>query len=109
EIAEAELGRLVGAAPGTAIEPAAAFDVPPPANTAIDALLESARGKRPERAALLKRVQAARDRRAAAAVGDKPTIAVAGGGAYARPNPRIFPREDVWQSSRAAGVRVSWT
>ena len=28
---------------------------------------------------------------------------------YARPNPRIFPRADVWEDSWDASINVSWT
>jgi outer membrane protein TolC len=107
-VAEAELGRLVGAAPGTSIEAVGAIDAPPAASMRLDALLETARQQRPERAALLKRIAAARERSTAAAAGTKPTVAVAGGVDYARPNPRIFPREGAWRSSWDASVNVNW-
>ena len=45
----------------------------------------------------------------AAVAGRRPTVAVAGGADYARPNPRIFPRADRWQESWDIGVNVSWT
>jgi outer membrane protein TolC len=34
---------------------------------------------------------------------------VAGGFDYARPNPRIFPRQDIWQTSWDAGLNVNWS
>jgi len=71
-------------------------------------LLETARRQRPELAALQKRVAAARSRGVAAGAGRKPTIAVAGGVDYARPNARIFPREAAWKSSWDAAVNVDW-
>jgi outer membrane protein TolC len=67
DVAEADLARLVGAAPGTAIEPAAPLDPPPPESLALDALVETAKQQRPERAALVKRAAAAAERRRAAA------------------------------------------
>ena len=105
---EAELGRLVGAAPGTPIEPAAALDAlgPPPAP--LEDLIASARLQRPERAVLLKRTDAAGERARAAAAGTKPTVAVGGGVDYASPNPRLFPREDAWHTSWDASVNVNW-
>jgi len=108
DVAEAELDRLVGVAAGTPIETAAALDVLPVPDVAIDALVETARRQRPERAALLKRVEAARERGIAAAAGGRPTVAVGGGVDYARPNVRIFPREEAWKSSWDASVNVSW-
>src|SRR6185503_11679742 len=69
DVAEAELARLVGTAPGTAIEPAAPFEPAPPVASPPDVLVDAARQKRPERAALAKRVSAANERRRAAAAG----------------------------------------
>ena len=108
DVAEAELARLVGASPGTPIEPSTPIEITRPVAQPFDALLEVARGQRPERAALQKRVAAARERAAAAAAGRRPIVAVAGGVDYARPNPRIFPREEAWHSSWDAGVSVNW-
>ncbi len=108
EVAEAELGRLVGAAPGTPIELASPLQPGPPVRESIGALLETARRQRPERAALEKRIAAARERGTAALAGRKPTVAVGGGVDYARPNPRIFPREAAWKTSWDASVNVNW-
>ncbi len=108
EVAEAELGRLVGAAPGTAIELASPLQPGPPVRESIGALLETARRQRPERAALEKRIAAARARGTAALAGRKPQVAVGGGVDYARPNPRIFPREAAWKTSWDASVNVNW-
>jgi len=108
DVAEAELARLVGAAPGTPIEAIATLDVPPPVPASMDELIDLARRQRPERASLVKRVAAAAERNRAAAAGTKPNIGVGGGFDYARPNARIFPREDAWRTSWDAGVNVSW-
>jgi outer membrane protein TolC len=108
DVAEAELARLVGTAPGTPIEPAAPFEPAPPVAQPPDVLVDAARQKRPERAALAKRVSAATERRRAAAAGTKPTVAVGGGLDYANPNPRIFPREAAWRRSWDASVNLSW-
>ena len=108
DVAEAELAKLVGAAPGTRIDPAVAIDVPAAESTPVDVLVDAARRQRPERAMLLKRVSAANERAAAAGAGTKPMIAVGGGVDYARPNPRIFPREGSWRSSWDASVNVNW-
>jgi outer membrane protein len=108
DVSEAELAHLVGAPPGTPIDLAATLDLRPAVTATLDALLDTARRQRPELAALHKRVEAARSRGVAAAAGRKPTVAVAGGVDYARPNPRIFPREAAWQSSWDAAVHVNW-
>jgi outer membrane protein len=108
DVAEAELGRLVGAEPGTRVEADTSDDASPPPTQSIDSLVSEARQQRPERAALAKRVEASGERGRAAAAGAKPIVAVAGGVDYARPNPRIFPREDAWRSSWDAGVNVNW-
>jgi outer membrane protein TolC len=118
DVAEAELARLVGAAPGTALEPAGALDafgtpegapyVAPAARQPLASLLDIARQQRPERAALVKRLDAATERSRAAAAGTKPIVAVGGGIDYARPNPRIFPREEAWRTSWDASVNVNW-
>ena len=84
------------------------LDVPPPVPASMDELIDLARRQRPERASLVKRVAAAAERNRAAAAGTKPTIGVGGGFDYARPNARIFPREDAWRTSWDAGVNVSW-
>ena len=111
DVAEAELARLAGLAPGTSIDPVVTL-TPPPVDPStrgnVDALVEAAKQERPERAGLTKRVRAAEERSRAAAAGTKPTVAIAGGFDYARPNPRIFPREDAWKTSWDASVNVNW-
>ena len=117
DIAEAELARLVGAPDGTRIEPAATLDLAPspartpsgvPGRESVNALVAAARQRRPERAALARRVDATGERERAAAAGTKPTMAVGGGFDYARPNPRSFPRQEAWKTSWDASVNVGW-
>jgi len=111
DVAESELARLIGVAPGIHIQPASPL-TPPPVPSATDGgqtLVEQARGIRPERTALTKRAAAADERRQAAAAGTKPFVAVGGGVDYARPNPRVFPREAAWRESWDASVNVGWT
>lgn len=107
ENAEADLARLVGLAPGTPVEPSAAL-APPTVADSFDTLVASAVQGRPERHALEERIAAAQSRLRAADAGRKPTVAVAGGVDYARPNPRIFPRLRDWRESWDASVSVSW-
>jgi outer membrane protein len=108
DVAEAELGKLMGAPPGTAIHPVSTLDAPPPLTAAVGALIEAATRDRSERAALARRVDAAGVRREAAIAGAKPTIAFGGGLDYARPNPRIFPRDATWRDSWDASINASW-
>jgi outer membrane protein len=108
DVAQAELAKLVGAPPATRVEPETAVDVPAAAAPAIDAMVETARRDRSERAQLVKRISAANERAGAAAAGLKPTIAASGGVDYSRPNPRFFPRENSWRPSWDASVNVNW-
>jgi outer membrane protein len=106
DLSSAELARLMGADIATAsFEPADTLDDRPAALDAGGA----AAATRPERAALERRIDAAEEQRNAAAAGARPTIAIAGGFDYARPNPRIFPRADRWDESWDAGVNLSWS
>lgn len=107
DVAEADLARLVGADPGTPLEPLARLE-PPSVEASADALTRQALERRPDRKALADRVAAAELRTQAAEAGRKPTVAVAGGIDYANPNPRIFPRAGVWQDSWDASVNVSY-
>jgi outer membrane protein TolC len=107
DVAEADLARLIGAPPGTVIEPAAAL-APPTVSTDITALVADARRNRPDRRALLERLEASGLRREAALAGHRPTVAVGGGVDYARPNPRIFPRMRDWRESWDASINVNW-
>jgi outer membrane protein TolC len=108
DLAAADLARLVDVDVSAEIVPASELEAPPAPAAAIDLLVAEARRSRPERAALESRIAAAEERQRAAAAGRKPTLAVAGGFDYARPNPRIFPRQDVWTESWDASLNVSW-
>jgi outer membrane protein TolC len=106
--AEAQLAYLIGAPAGASITASSPLDIQPAAPAQAEALIDEARRRRDERAALTARALAAGERAGAARAGRRPTIAVSGGVDYARPNPRIFPREDTWHESWDAGVSVSW-
>jgi len=56
-----------------------------------------------------RRIESADEQRAGAAAGRLPSIALAGGVDYARPNPRIFPRADRWEDSWDVGINVRWS
>jgi outer membrane protein TolC len=108
DVTESQLAYLIGAEPGTPIVAVSALEVSPLPIPTLDVLTAAARRQRPERAALDSRAAAAGDRTRAAQAERRPTIAIGGGADYARPNPRIFPRQDVWASSWDASVNVSW-
>ncbi|MDH4064047.1 MAG: TolC family protein [Acidobacteriota bacterium] len=122
ETALVGLRRLLNLPPDAAIELADRLDAPvlsPEATSAASAprgsdpasaaLIAEALEQRPERQALAIRVEGSQARQAAAAAGNRPTIALGGGVDLARPNPRFFPRENIWQTSWDIGVNVSWT
>jgi outer membrane protein len=109
DVSLADLARLTGLDLSQAIEPAAVLDAAGAESSALDSLLAEAREARSERRALERRIEAAEEQQAAVAALRRPSVAVAGGVDYARPNPRIFPREDRWQDSWDIGVNVGWT
>lgn len=109
DVSSAELARLVGLDPSQAIEPVAELQQPAAAAQTFDALAREGLARRPDRKALELRITAADLQKAAAAAGSKPSIGVNAGADYARPNPKIFPRADVWDDSWDASVNVSWS
>jgi outer membrane protein len=107
-----ELRRLIGAPPDTLVEIADPLATPAtalPTTGDVNTLVEEARTQRPELRALSLRFEGAQARQDAAATGRKPTVALAAGYDFAKPNPKIFPREDVWQTSWDIGFNLSWT
>jgi outer membrane protein len=100
-VAEADLLRLLGRDDGTRLDPVEPLAPPPPAGEPDV--------RRPERAALAARVDAAEAREVAAGAAAKPQVALAGGYDIARPNPRIFPRAGEWHPSWDVSVNVAWT
>jgi outer membrane protein TolC len=113
DAASADLARLVGVDLFQPLEPQAALDesIEPlddagATTAAVEALLAEARVERQDRRSMELRLDAAGERRDVAASGRMPTVTVAAGVDYARPNPRIFPRADRWEDSWDAGVSV---
>ena len=119
-----DLRRLIGADPNAAIEiadrldtPRAGADLVPAEKAAAGAqadpeaarLVAEALEQRPELRALTFRIEGAQARQAAAATGRRPTVALGGGYDFNKPNPKIFPREDIWQRSWDVGLNMSWT
>lgn len=108
DVAEAALARLVGAPPGTPVDPVVPSAELPLTPDRLDDLVAAARANRPDRRALADRIGAAGQRVEVAAAGRRPTVGVGAGVDYARPNPRIFPRAAEWKSSWDASVSVNW-
>jgi outer membrane protein len=111
-----DLRRLIGAGPDAPIALAERLDAPSAAADAVSraaedpsALVSEALTQRPELRALSFRFESAQARQTAVRAGNKPTIALGAGYDFAKPNPKIFPREDVWQTSWDVGVNVNWT
>jgi outer membrane protein TolC len=109
DVSLADLARLTDLPGSNGLEVSATLDPAPPAAPPIAALVDQARAARDERTVLQRRIEAADSQQAAAAAGRRPSIAIAGGADYARPNPRIFPRTDRWRESWDIGVNVAWT
>ena len=130
DVATADLARLIGADLDQPMEPVSPLDDAPgrlaseaatpsisrevktgaietPSMSDVAALVGQAQRARGERAGLSARIDAAEQQVAAASAGRMPTVAIAGGVDYARPNPRIFPRADRWDDSWDIGVNVS--
>jgi outer membrane protein len=65
--------------------------------------------RRPELDALAHRIAAAEERVAAIQAARRPALSFTGAVEYANPNPRIFPRADLWRTSWELGVAGTWT
>ena len=110
ELSLADLRRLVGLdadvplALTTTLEPPGRVEQDP-----LGAQVDRARRNRPERAALLQRVEAAAARVTAAGSTRRPAILLNGGLDYARPNPRIFPRMAEWRESWDVSLNAAWS
>ena len=112
ESALIELRRLIGAPPEQTIELAEGLEQgargAQGAQPAVLDLVNQALEARTERKALNLRLDSAEARKAAALTATRPTLALAGGVDYARPNARIFPKTREWQESWDVGVAVNW-
>jgi outer membrane protein TolC len=118
ESTSAEFRRLVGLDPEAPFELAAVLGpegpgapMPPPQTSvpASGAAFDLAKANRAERKALQFRINAASERASAASAGGLPTISALGGYDFARPNRKIFPVREAWQSSWELGVHVRWS
>lgn len=112
-LAEAELGRLVGAAPGQAIATVTPVDQPTPGAAELVAqsaeiLAARAAESRPERQALTERQASFRAAADAAYSAARPQVGVLAAVEPARPNARFVPRVDKWNTGWDVGVNVTW-
>jgi outer membrane protein TolC len=104
----AELARLIGENVLQRIEPAANLELEGLVSLPFDLLVADARSTRDDRRAIEQRIASAEEQVAAAEGSRRPSIAIAAGFDYARPNPHIFPRADRWDDSWDAGVSATW-
>lgn len=113
-VAEADLQRLIGAAPGplvlattSRVDSLLSSQTTGPA--AVADLIARAIAHRPERQALEQRAASADLRASATSSTRWPQVGVGSGLDYANPNPRNFPRKSVWATSWDASINVTWT
>jgi outer membrane protein len=109
DLVTSDLARLTGESVLRPIEPAETLEAGAVPHADLQAMIAEAQASRSERQALEHRIDAAEARRGAASAGNRPTIALAGGYDYARPNPRIFPRADRWDDSWDASINLTWS
>jgi outer membrane protein len=109
ESSAVDFRRLTGMAPDTPFELVDRIDTPAVQSEQIAALVAAAKANRAERKALEIRVEAFDERVSAADAGRLPLITTGGGYDFARPNPKIFPREASWKPSWDIGVNFSLT
>lgn len=111
-VAEAQLGRLTGLAPGTAIAlttPVEQTQAPVADTGTVDTLVSRAIDGRAERQALRERLASAEAAGDAAAAALRPQVAALASVEPARPNSRWVPRADRWHTSWDLGVNVTWS
>ncbi len=109
ESALIDLRRLIGLPHDAVVELADALEAPSTAlQGEVSSLVHQALESRPERRALSFRLDGLQERQHAASRANLPTINLAGGVDYARPNSKIFPRKPEWQETWDLGVTINW-
>jgi outer membrane protein TolC len=108
-VTEADLRRLIGEERASDIVPEISQIDTRTAVPDVETLIAEAQRLRPERQALQQRIAASRERAAAVGASARPQVGLAAGYDYAKPNPRIFPRADLWEDSWDVSVNVSWS
>ena len=112
-LAQLDLARLIGGAPGQSIATSSPVDRPltgarEAVAQPIDALVARARESRTERAGLQSRQAAWRSSATAALAATKPQIGGTAAVEPARPNQRFVPRTDEWKTAWDLGVNLTW-
>jgi outer membrane protein TolC len=107
-IANANLLRLLGLAPGTTLEPSESRGAPETAAPELEGLVARALESRPDAAALRSRVALADAAVKIARSVTQPQAGVQAGYDFARPNPRVLPLVPEWKGSWNVGVNLSW-
>jgi outer membrane protein len=106
-LAQARLNILIGLPAQMAFEPAFSLTRNPEPPGPLEALIADARRQRPETAAMLQRLKAAREGMAIARSGWYPGIILAGNYQYALPNPRQFPPTENFVATWDIGIIAS--
>jgi outer membrane protein TolC len=106
-IANEDLVRLLGLAPGSTLEPAEPATAPALPAEDVNILVAEAMAQRPEIASLRSRAAAAEAEIKVARSARMPQASLTAGYDYARPNPVILPLTDTWNDSWRIGVNVS--
>ena len=111
EGATIDLRRLIGVPQETVLELTDSLDSTAqaaPSTGQVSDVVKQALESRSERKALSFRLGGAEERRKAALTTRKPTVGLAGGFDYAKPNRKIFPVTNLWDESWDVGVSVNW-
>jgi len=109
DVAEANLRRLLGLAPGARLEPSEDVTVPARPAEAVEDLVAAALAARPELLALRARASAAAASVRAARSATRPQASLSAGFDYANPNLRVLPPVAEWKATWNVGVVVSLT
>ena len=106
-IANLNLVRLLGLAPGISIEPGEAVTAPALPSEDVEGLVARAIEGRPEIAGLRSRAAAAEASIRIARSANRPQASLTAGYDYARPNTRILPLTSSWNDTWSVGVNLS--
>ena len=106
-IANLNLVRLLGLAPGVAIEPGEPVTAPTLPREDVEGLVARAIEGRPEIAGLRSRAAAAEASIRIARSANRPQASFTAGYDYARPNTRILPLTNGWNDTWSVGVNLS--
>lgn len=107
-VANANLLRLVGLAPGTTVEATEPRLAAETTDTNVEPLVARALEGRPDAAALRSRIAVADASVKLARAASQPQAGVSAGYDYARPNQRVLPLVPEWKGTWNVGVNLSW-